>query len=365
MSSFRRRMMSSYTQFDIERQTSNMLTFLEPRIESNKSIKNDGEANIVRIEGNTFVWNQLLEHTGSQVETISTAVYYKRINGVESMFTSEGETITAETDTDMLINLTHLYGNNVRNFLLDPTNANTLAQFKTFFPLDYYPYSAPRLMNLAITSITASSNGLSTVFDLDVKNITGKLNGSGDSVKVFPNGMGNAGLADYIYNDDGVWKAVARNKKLEVDLSQRTYVTDGAKRTSIGTGATNAPYYGTNSDEEVVCDHYMTSTFGRMYGGVDGEGYCAIRRKSNEYTCYFYVSSEDYAKGVENLPTVNIVYPLLNASTYVLDDAWQTLLDQTFSYSKNSILSLTTDLIKTAPISLQLSYNVKVKRSSN
>ena len=349
-------------QFETEMQTLPSVTFLGQREETaDEDFVDDGLAHFSTISGNTFVWNQLLEHTGSQVETISTAVYYKRINGVESVFTSEGETITAETDTDMLINLTHLYGANARNFPLAPTNANTLAQFKTFFPLEYYPYSAPRLMNLAITSITASSNGLSTVFDLDVKNITGKLNGSGDSVKVFPDGMDNAGLPDYIYNDEGVWKAVARNKGLVFELAGKTYVQDGAYRIVIGTGRTNAPCYGTNSDAEVVCDHYMTSTFGRMYGRVDGEGYCAIRRKPNETTCYFYVSPEDYSKGVENLPTVNIVYPLIDAKIYVLDDTWQTILDQTFHYTKGSILTTETNTSEpaTAPLTIAVASNIR------
>lgn len=346
-------------QFETEMQILPSVTFLGQKEETtDEDFVDDGLAYFSTISGNTFVWNQLLEHTGSQVETISTAVYYKRINGVESVFTSEGETITAETDTDMLINLTHLYGANARNFPLDPTNANTLAQFKTFFPLEYYPYSAPRLMNLAITSITASSNGLSTVFDLDVKNITGKLNGSGDSVKVFPDGMAGAAYSDYIAKQDGVWKAIVRNRKATAKSNTGTwYTTNMLKWLMAATSASTAGLASITA-KTIVSDKYISKTW--VNGSNEStipKGFISLNQNSN--TTRFWFNMADFDAGIDT----TVVYSLESSAhrTYVLDDAWQTILDQTFHYIKSSVLTTETNTAEptTAPLTIAVASNIR------
>lgn len=93
-------------------------------------------------------------------------------------------------------------------------NEPSVADFeKMFFPNVFYSKAAPSLLNFTATSI-ASKNAVGTTIwneALDVTTITGKVNGEGDSVAIFPDGMKSVNsVYDEIVKEDGVWVAYKR-----------------------------------------------------------------------------------------------------------------------------------------------------------
>lgn len=314
-----------------------------------------GEATFNTINGNTFVWNQLFEDASSEVATLSGAVYLKQTGGVREVFTSAGETVAADTDTDMLVNLTHLYGANTRSIPL------TQEAFERLFPDDYYPYCAPKLLHMAVTALERSEDGVEYLsVNLPVKEITGRLNGSGESVTVFPNGMGGAAYSDQIYKDsaDGLWKARVRMRVANVAKSSLTSLGGGIYQLYSG----HASYLAmtSNNAKLAVSDKFMSSAYGTVtrYGiGVgSGSGNKTFVKFNTDDTS---VLPESFA----------LAYLLADSANkyYVLDEQWQSLLDGAFRVSGNGRLkarvaasALPGDNTPTsAPITTSIYYGIR------
>ena len=69
-----------------------------------------GYATIEQIEGNTVVWNQLVDTNSTSVVVQSGHVYYGNINGTASIATSNGTPISVTGGTDIIHDLTLIFG---------------------------------------------------------------------------------------------------------------------------------------------------------------------------------------------------------------------------------------------------------------
>ena len=101
-----------------------------------------GTALVDKIKGRTLVWNQLVQNGAATVQ--SGHKYYKRINGVASIATSDGASISASNSGDMVIDLTLMFGGN---------EPSTPEEFDALYPLQYYDYNAGTLVSNAATAI--------------------------------------------------------------------------------------------------------------------------------------------------------------------------------------------------------------------
>ena len=107
------------------------------------------------------------------------------------------------------VNLTSLFGKG---------NEPTIAKFKELFYNDLYNYSTNVVLNNSMTNYISKDGNEETLqnVSLNVPTLTGKLNGDGESVVVFPNGMKSScneavnDTYDEIKQVDGVWKAYKR-----------------------------------------------------------------------------------------------------------------------------------------------------------
>ena len=110
-----------------------------------------GGAYIESIKGNTLAWNQLVDTSTSSVTIISIHKYYTNVNGVKSIVTGDGSAISVTGGTDMLFDLTLIYGSG--------NEPSTPAQFEADYlrwfgkPLTYEPYDAGSLRNVQMQGL--------------------------------------------------------------------------------------------------------------------------------------------------------------------------------------------------------------------
>lgn len=109
-----------------------------------------GYANIEQIEGNTVAWNQLVDTGSTSVVVQSGHVYYANINGTASIATSDGTPISVAGGTDIIHDLTAIFG--AGN---EPT---TIADFEAWMAqnigtLPYYDYNAGELLSVKMQSV--------------------------------------------------------------------------------------------------------------------------------------------------------------------------------------------------------------------
>lgn len=327
---------------------------IEEQTSPNNGNVESGNASINRIYGITFVWNQLFENSTSTVETMSGATYLLQRGSDRSTFVSEGENISAESDTDMLINLSHLYGPNFGISL-------TVEQFNKFFPKDYYPYSAPRLITMNVTKFVSVSNNSYNVVNISVNTLTGKLNGSGESEIIFPDGLtGNHNnYLDSIYKDtDGIWKASKQNVYIKnLDLTSGTWTTDGSGKYRNVTSLGNTIYDG-GVGLVISCNNLMTASYNNIKNGTKGKGYIGVAG--------WNTSTRLIVPQTNTVTNVDIIYTINPPKIYVLDD--QQIMEQTFhtsSIAKEYVLTKNPEIPITTPLRIDVNYPVidyEVKR---
>ena len=106
------------------------------------------------------------------------------------------------------VNLTRLFGKG---------NEPTIAEFEELFPIDDYDYVSSSIISNKATNYV-SKDGETTLqnVSLNLSTLTGKLNGNGESVIIFPDGLKSScneavnDTYDEIKQVDGVWKAIKR-----------------------------------------------------------------------------------------------------------------------------------------------------------
>lgn len=104
-----------------------------------------GVGRVPAIKGKSIVWNQLVGQSDTSITVTSGHVFLSVIGGVKNISTSEGEAIQVTGGTDMVFDLTLMFGSG--------NEPSTVADFEAQYPLSYYDYNAGTLVNNAATGI--------------------------------------------------------------------------------------------------------------------------------------------------------------------------------------------------------------------
>lgn len=154
-----------------------------------------GYATIERIEGNTVVWNQLVDTSSTSVVVQSGHVYYANIIGTASIATSDGTPISVTGGTDIIQDLTQMFG--AGN---EPT---TVAEFESWLAqnigtLPYYDYNAGELLNVKMSGMQTEDSSQQTLDTLpfDVTTITGINPNTNTREVMFSDGMNSTADGD-------------------------------------------------------------------------------------------------------------------------------------------------------------------------
>ena len=161
--------------------------------------------------------------------TASTKTHYTKV--VASTAASQYAYCYFNRDTDLsnndtvlvenvnLFDLTAIYGSG---------NEPTISEFEAQYPAEYYPYTLPTLLSNSATSIQSkdSNNNVIGNCDLNIPTLTGKLNGTGSSVVIFPNGMQlNGTTRDELTATSAIKRIADDNSVLS---TPQTYILDNA-----------------------------------------------------------------------------------------------------------------------------------------
>ena len=104
-----------------------------------------------KIVGGTVAWNQLVPASATSVTVQSGHKYIAKIGGAWSVAASSGSAISVTGGTDMLIDLTAMFGSTIADYIysLEQSQAGAgVAWFRNYFPKDYYPYDPGTLRSV-------------------------------------------------------------------------------------------------------------------------------------------------------------------------------------------------------------------------
>lgn len=114
-----------------------------------------GDRETDMLVGGTIAWNQLVNTTDTSVTVPSGHKCYAVISGVRGIGTSAGEGISVTGGTDIVIDLTQMFGSAIADYIntLETTTPGAgVAWFRKLFPKDYYAYDAGTLMSVKTSS---------------------------------------------------------------------------------------------------------------------------------------------------------------------------------------------------------------------
>jgi len=106
---------------------------------------------VQQITGGTVAWNQLVDTATTSVTVASGHKYVALVGGTWSVGTSDGTALTVTGGTDMVFDLTQMFGATVAKHFLDLETATAgagVALFREMFPASYYPYNAGELVSV-------------------------------------------------------------------------------------------------------------------------------------------------------------------------------------------------------------------------
>lgn len=305
----------------------------------------DGLALIDGVRGKSLVWNQKVDTSTISVDTISGRKYYTFISGTASIVTGDGTPIPVTGGIDMVTDLTHLFGGSV-------PSGYTVADFQSMFPLPYYAYDAGRIINNATTAVEVrdSEDTLKDTISLNLPTLTGKLNGVGESVVVFPDG--SAQVED-VY--DEVAKKIAIKRLVKIDLGTLTWT----RRTGDGKFQTPFPLLAEGyTRNKLLCSKYTTAASpGNTYVNDKMIGTLSSGGKS---TNVLLVADSDYTTAAAfkaAISGVYLLYPLAEPETYTLDNR---IPDRFLAYAGGTITQVpeNTATPTTAPMVMVNRYPV-------
>jgi len=106
---------------------------------------------ISQITGGTVAFNQLVDTATTSVTVASGHKYAALVGGTWSVGTSDGTALTVTGGTDMVFDLTQMFGSAVADYIYGIETATAgagAAFFCEMFPKSYYPYNAGELMSV-------------------------------------------------------------------------------------------------------------------------------------------------------------------------------------------------------------------------
>lgn len=159
------------------------------------------------------------------------------------------------------------------------------------------------------------------VVSLPITTITGKLNGEGESVVVFPDGMKRAGdVRDEIFVENGVTKAIKRVGS--VDLGSLTFKKRSAVQEWGDYYEADLPDNYSNEDSiytyivSILCDKYTATSWGIMYSsGATDKSVCAGDRLRVRDDSLLSTTDTPATK----YPNAVVYYPLAEPQVYTLN----------------------------------------------
>ena len=157
-----------------------------------------------------------------------------------------------------------------------------------------------------------------------VTTLTGKVNGQGESVVIFPDGMKGVGdIKDEIKVENGVTKAIKRIGR--VDLGSLTWVY---KTTGTGTSSGQYPYFYSNaidslrynSGTPILCYKYTVASNGAVFSGGQDKSIAQLSYARNNGLVARDTSYTDAATFKTAMSGVYLDYELAEPIEYVVDD---------------------------------------------
>lgn len=208
-----------------------------------------------------------------------------------------------------LFDLTAIYGSG---------NEPTVSEFEAQYPAEYYPYTLPTLLSNSATSIQSkdSNNNVIGNCDLNIPTLTGKLNGAGSSVVIFPDGMKYDGT-----NRDEMYGNIAKKKVGQVDMGTLSWEAD-----SYANGHYHTDSLGSLSSPAATgfnrrCSKYSTYPSGFSWSDAPdksiGGNTSSARLYLKDSSCH---SLQDVIAAVSG---VDLVFELATPEEYILDNALQ------------------------------------------
>lgn len=194
----------------------------------------------------------------------------------------------------------------------------------------------------------------SHTLQLPLTTLTGKLNGAGESVVVFPDGMKKAGLVqDEIYVSGGKTYAVKRVGG--VDLGSLYWVKgDGPRLISYGLDAKGSP---TTVIPNIINSKYVATTSNTNFDTVNN-----VITLVKSQTVNIYISDSSYTDGATfkaAMQGIMLYYELATPLVYELDDFTLPQRFKVNDYGMEEQISNTTSI----PAELLISYDIKDKIS--
>lgn len=275
-------------------------------------------AELRKVVGGTLAWNQLCN--AASVTLTSGHKYFMMKSGTASVASSDGTAITGLTSgTDMVIDLTQMFGSTVADAIYTKETATAgsgVALFRSLFPSDYYPYSAPTLASVQ-TSARQALDGNGNVTrsypldsDLTLRGIpkltNGKLEYDGD--EYLPSGQVARRYWEFDLGSVTFYQVTGHDHMFYYALSNST--TEG-----------HARKYGNNASGVAFQVNGYTfwgnNTSANIYAGVGNMQVAGFA------TTYSIVIRNDSCSTPAELKTalngVHIVYPLETPTTESAD----------------------------------------------
>lgn len=197
---------------------------------------------------------------------------------------------------------------------------------------------------------------------IPVTQLTGKLNGQGESVTIFPDGMKSAGnIRDEIFVDNGVVKAIKRVGA--VDLGSLTWIkASGTLPRYSSNGLANIIKIPATSDvvANIICPIYRTYNFNVVYEANIDKTTAVIDNSSSgkgNITCMnsSYTTVSAFRTAMDG---VMLYYELAEPQVYVLDDDVLPLMYKVDELGTEQVLPACTDEAPCCAPELDIRYRI-------
>ena len=222
------------------------------------------------------------------------------------------------------------------------------------FPLPYYAHDAGRIINNATTAVEVrdSEDTLKDTISLNLPTLTGKLNGVGESVVVFPEGLKSAGS---VYDEISGKTAIKRFGI--VDLGTLTWVAQTLTNNELAFKASVPSGMTTDLSKAVLmlCSQYQTYYVSLQ--SWDDKGDKSVWKRSAQIVVHDSAHTTAPTEQDNWLSGVFLIYELAEPETYILDNP---IPDRFLAYAGGTIAQVpeNTSTPTTAPMVMVNRYPV-------
>lgn len=276
-------------------------------------------AKLDRIKGNTLVWNQLVDTNTTSVTLTSGHKFITKVGGTYSLVNGTGQSISVTGGTDMVIDLTQMFG---------AGNEPALSGFNSLFSLSYYQFEQGRLLSF-------NGTGLKTTNTDETAEDTANL----PTLTYFPTGMKSAGS---VYDELTPSKAITR-------VGQYTFT--GSETT--GTGAKLGTYYRYNITIPIA----NKATYESLWSLPVPLLYNFSRDASHYYLqngrLFYFTTASTTTDALNEIKGSTINYDLPSSTETDVD---LDLSYNTYEGGTEQLLPVNTDVPTTSPIIADITY---------